>query len=65
MNKQTQVADKGWSSSWGWSGELTTSHRKKSYKILHTPFELDGFFGTTYTTENGYDIWNMECQESL
>jgi hypothetical protein len=28
--------------------------------MLHRAVELGGFFGTTYATENGYEIWNME-----
>jgi len=30
--------------------------------MLHGASELDGFFfGTTWETENGFEIWNMEC----
>jgi len=28
--------------------------------MLHRASELDGFSETTYTTENGYEIWNRE-----
>jgi hypothetical protein len=31
------------------------------YKISPGASELDGFFGTTQATENGYEIQNMEC----
>jgi hypothetical protein len=27
--------------------------------------DFDGFFGTTETTENGHEIWHIECKESL
>jgi len=33
--------------------------------MLHRALELDGAFGTTKAMENGYEIWNMECLESL
>jgi len=29
--------------------------------MLHRLSDLDGFFGTTEATENGFEIWNMEC----
>jgi hypothetical protein len=28
--------------------------------MLQTASELDGYFGTTQGTENGYEIWNVE-----
>jgi hypothetical protein len=28
--------------------------------MLHGASEWDGFFGTTYATQNGYEGWNME-----
>jgi len=34
--------------------------------MLHRASELvDGFFGTTSAMENGYEIWNVECLESV
>jgi hypothetical protein len=39
------------------------NHKKKEayYEMSHRASNLDGYFGTTETTENGYEIWNMEC----
>jgi hypothetical protein len=44
----------------------TTPHRAKpaSYKMLHRASDWDGFFGMTGATENGREIWSLECQES-
>jgi hypothetical protein len=33
--------------------------------MLYRASYLDRCFGTTQETENGYDIWNAECYESL
>jgi hypothetical protein len=43
--------------SWGLGKGLATPHRKKTacYEMLHRASDLDGFFGTTYTMENGYE----------
>jgi len=48
-------------------GEGLTTDRKKTacYEMSHGTSNLDGYFGTTQATETGYEIWNMECQESL
>jgi len=27
--------------------------------------DLDRSFGMTYTMKNGYEVWNLECEESL
>jgi len=52
---------------WGLGKEVTTPcHRTPAcYKILNRASDLDGFFGTTYGMGNGYEIWNMKCEESL
>jgi len=47
---------------------LINPHRKKEsacYEMSQRITELDGLFGTTKATENGYEIWNMEYQEFL
>jgi hypothetical protein len=48
---------------WNLGEGLTTPHRKNpnSYQMLRRSSDLDRFSGTTYATENGYDILNMEC----
>jgi len=57
-----RTADKGWSSSVEVGQEATTPRRKETacYEKLYNASELDGLFGTTYATENTYEIWNME-----
>jgi hypothetical protein len=30
--------------------------------MLHMTADLGRFFGTTSVTENGHEIWNLECQ---
>jgi len=29
--------------------------------VLHRTSDLDGFFGMILETENGHEVWNMEC----
>jgi hypothetical protein len=67
LNEQPQTADKGWSSCLVLGEGLTTPHRKEPtyYEMLHGVSNLDGFFATTLAMENGYEVWNMECYESL
>jgi hypothetical protein len=33
--------------------------------MLHRASDLDGFYATTQATENGHEIWDLECQESI
>lgn len=35
------------------------------YKLLHMASDLGIFSGTMKATENGHEIWNLECQEYL
>jgi hypothetical protein len=39
--------------------------RKISIRVLYRGLVLNRFFEVTYTMENGLDIGNLECQESL
>jgi hypothetical protein len=43
---------------WGLGEGLITPYRKKKtcYEMLHRSSELNGLFGTTSLTENGYEI---------
>jgi hypothetical protein len=64
LDRPLWTADKWWSSSFWRLGEtLTTLHLKKKsyYEMLHKVSDMDGFFGTTWAMENGYEVWNMEC----
>jgi hypothetical protein len=49
LNKQSRTADKGWPSSLGLGGGLTTPHLKKivRYEMSQKASDLDGCFGTT------------------
>jgi glycine cleavage system aminomethyltransferase T len=62
LNKQSQPT-RGGPPAWRLGKELTTPHHTKlaCYGMLYRASDLDEFFGTTYTGENGYEIWNMEC----
>jgi len=54
---------KGGPPAWRLVSVLTFPHHKKkkaSYEMLHRVSELHGFFGTTQTTKNGCEIWNMK-----
>jgi hypothetical protein len=52
---------------WGMGEVLITPHLKKllCYESDKEASDLDRFFGTTPTTEKGFEFWNMECEEHI
>jgi hypothetical protein len=65
-NQQLQTASRGWFSSLGAEQGRTTPNCKtlSCYEILHRALDLGWIFRMNYSTENGREIWNLECQES-
>jgi len=43
---------------------LTTPYRKilTYYEMYHKASDFGKSFGTTYTMENGREIWKLECE---
>jgi hypothetical protein len=62
-NKQLRRAGRGWSSAWGFGGELTTPHLKKSvyYKMFTTALVLDRLFCMTKHQKMNvrFGTWNV------
>jgi hypothetical protein len=51
---------------WGIGHRVKTHQRELAcFRMLYRALDLDGFFGTTYTIENGHKISKLKCQESL
>lgn len=52
---------------WGLGRGITTPDLQKitCYQMLRRDFNLLRFSGMTYEMENRYNIWNLECQETL
>jgi hypothetical protein len=59
LNKQSRTTSKGWGPpAWGLGEGLITPRPKNPacHEMLHRVSDLDGFFGRTEATTNGYQI---------
>jgi len=66
LNKQSRIADKGWSSTWHFGWGLTTSHRKKISMWNYTgPWIWTDSMERPWLRNIRPETWNLECQESL
>jgi hypothetical protein len=68
LKKQLWTTDKGWSSNLGVGQGTNNSSLQKTnllQNVTHWVSDLGRLFGMTNKMENGHEIWNSECQESL
>jgi hypothetical protein len=63
LDKHLLTADTVWSSNFGVGLGANNSLPQKPtcYEMLHRASDLNVFFGMIWATENGFEIWNMEC----
>jgi hypothetical protein len=64
LNKQSPTADRGGPPAWGLGGGLTTATVNKLYvlRIICKGLGNGLILWHDLSTENGYDIWQMEYQ---